>query len=132
MFNVQYNDGSLHRSRLLAATFRDTIPRPPQLLPAPTTVEAAVALLRSARPDLLPQGALPAPISVSPPNLPTQPPVDDLLDFEEQAAAHRWGGVGVGIALRSGFSEDDAQLGRTRSRAHGGTAAGRRARDSAQ
>ncbi|KAH7982842.1 hypothetical protein HPB52_018969 [Rhipicephalus sanguineus] len=56
-----HQDGSLHRSRLLAATIRDTIPRPPQPPPAPTTVEAAVALLRSARPDLLAQGALPAP-----------------------------------------------------------------------
>ncbi|KAL1475646.1 hypothetical protein MTO96_037141 [Rhipicephalus appendiculatus] len=69
----------LHRSRLLAVAIRDAIPPPPQLPPAPTTVEAAVALLRSARPDLLAQGAL----SLAPPNLPLQPPVDDLLDFEE-------------------------------------------------
>ncbi|KAH7944526.1 hypothetical protein HPB52_021118 [Rhipicephalus sanguineus] len=55
-----HQDGSLHRSRLLAATIRDTIPRPPQPPPAPTTVEATVALLHSARPDLLAQGALPA------------------------------------------------------------------------
>ncbi|KAH7951054.1 hypothetical protein HPB52_004546 [Rhipicephalus sanguineus] len=38
---------------------------------------------RSARPDLLAQGALPAPTSVPPPTLPPQPPVDDLLDFDE-------------------------------------------------
>ncbi|KAH7984187.1 hypothetical protein HPB52_017840 [Rhipicephalus sanguineus] len=78
-----HQDGPLHRSRLLAATIRDTIPRPPQPPPAPTTIEAAVALLRSARPDLLAQGALPAPNSVPPPTLPPQPPVDDLLDFDE-------------------------------------------------
>ncbi|KAH7931840.1 hypothetical protein HPB52_025232 [Rhipicephalus sanguineus] len=78
-----HQDGSLHRSRLLAATIRDTILRPPQPPPAPTTVEAAVALLRSARPDLLAQGVLPAPTSVPPPTLPPQPPVDDLLDFDE-------------------------------------------------
>ncbi|KAH7969723.1 hypothetical protein HPB52_021691 [Rhipicephalus sanguineus] len=77
------SNGSLHRSRLFAVTIRDTIPRPPQPPPAPATVEAAVALLRSAPPDLLAQGTIPAPISVSHPNLPQQPPVDDLLDFEE-------------------------------------------------
>ncbi|KAH7961706.1 hypothetical protein HPB52_011557 [Rhipicephalus sanguineus] len=79
-------DGSLYRSRLLAATIRYTIPRPPrppQPPPAPTTAEAAVALLRSARPDLLAQGALPAPTSVPPHTLPPQPPVDDLLDFDK-------------------------------------------------
>ncbi|KAH7943729.1 hypothetical protein HPB52_010948 [Rhipicephalus sanguineus] len=75
-----HQDGSLQRSRLLAATIRDTIPRPPQPPPAPTTVEAAVALLRSARPDLLAQGALPASTSVPPPTLPPQPP---QLDFDE-------------------------------------------------
>ena len=78
-----HQDGSLHRSRLLAATTRDTTPGPPQPPPAPTTVEAAVALLRSARPDLLAQGALTAPTSVPPPNLSPQPPVDDPLDFDE-------------------------------------------------
>ncbi|KAH7969525.1 hypothetical protein HPB52_019296 [Rhipicephalus sanguineus] len=78
-----HQDGPLHRSRLLAATIRDTIPRPPQPPPAPTTIEAAIALLRSARPDLLAQGALPAPNSVPPPTLPPQPPVDDLLYFDE-------------------------------------------------
>ncbi|KAH7968950.1 hypothetical protein HPB52_013093 [Rhipicephalus sanguineus] len=78
-----HQDGSLHRSRLLETTIWDTIPRPPQPPPAPTTAEAAVALLRSARPDLLAQGALPAPTSVPPPTLPLQPPVDDLLDFDE-------------------------------------------------
>ncbi|KAH7943105.1 hypothetical protein HPB52_005325 [Rhipicephalus sanguineus] len=59
-----HQDGSLHHSRLLAAAIRDTMPRSP---PAPTTVEAAVALLRSARPDLLAQGALPAPPRCRPP-----------------------------------------------------------------
>ncbi|KAH7963489.1 hypothetical protein HPB52_021256 [Rhipicephalus sanguineus] len=75
--------GSLHRSRLLALTIRDTVPRPQQPPPAPTTVEAAVAPLHSTRPDFLAQGALLAPISVATPNLPPQPPVDDLLYFEE-------------------------------------------------
>ncbi|KAH7963797.1 hypothetical protein HPB52_022907 [Rhipicephalus sanguineus] len=72
-----HQDGSLHQSRLLAATIRDTIPRPPQPPPAPTTVEAAVALLPSARPDILAQGALPAPTSVPPHTLPPQPPHDE-------------------------------------------------------
>ncbi|KAH7943422.1 hypothetical protein HPB52_007853 [Rhipicephalus sanguineus] len=45
-----HQDGLLHRSRLLAATIRDIIPRLPQPPPAPTTIEAAVALLRWARP----------------------------------------------------------------------------------
>ncbi|KAH7969715.1 hypothetical protein HPB52_021683 [Rhipicephalus sanguineus] len=78
-----HQDGSVHRSRLLAVTIRDTIPRPPQPSPAPTTVKATVALLRSARPDLLARGGLSDPISVSSPSLPPQPPVDDLLDSEE-------------------------------------------------
>ncbi|KAH7956981.1 hypothetical protein HPB52_014031 [Rhipicephalus sanguineus] len=71
-------------SRLLAVTIGNStayLPPPP---PGPTTVEAAVALLRSARRDLLAQGALLAPISALPPNLPPpQPPVDDLLGFED-------------------------------------------------
>ncbi|KAH7939299.1 hypothetical protein HPB52_010400 [Rhipicephalus sanguineus] len=78
-----HQDGSLPCSRLLAARIRDTIPRPPQPPPAPTTVETAVALLRSARPDLLVQGALPAPTSMPPPTLTQQPTVDDLLDFDK-------------------------------------------------
>ncbi|KAL3183087.1 hypothetical protein MRX96_006869 [Rhipicephalus microplus] len=61
-----HEDGSLHRSRLLAVAIRDAIDRPPRH-PA-KTVEAAVTLLRSARSDLLTQGALFV-------------PVDDLLDF---------------------------------------------------
>ncbi|KAH8033303.1 hypothetical protein HPB51_009414 [Rhipicephalus microplus] len=48
-----HQDGSLHRSRLLAVAIRDAIRQPPD----PTAVEATFALLRSARQDLLEQGA---------------------------------------------------------------------------
>ncbi|KAL1470647.1 hypothetical protein MTO96_040317 [Rhipicephalus appendiculatus] len=75
-----HQDGYLHRGRLLVGAIRNTILLTPQPPPAPTTVEAAVALLRSACPDLLAQGGLLAPISASRPYLPL-PPVDDLFDF---------------------------------------------------
>ncbi|KAH7951563.1 hypothetical protein HPB52_010328 [Rhipicephalus sanguineus] len=61
-----HQDGPLHRSRLLAVTIHNCVPQLPPSPLGPTSVEAAVTLLRSAHPGLLAQGALLAPISASP------------------------------------------------------------------
>ncbi|KAH7931959.1 hypothetical protein HPB51_029641 [Rhipicephalus microplus] len=49
---------TLHHSRLFSVAIRHAIPRAAQPPPVSTTVEAVVALLRSARPDLQAKGAL--------------------------------------------------------------------------